>query len=78
MGRVTAVHARGWTERYTYDEAGRITLRQKPRLSKKPDTWRHTWDAPGWPAPHNARRRHPLYVCRQRPAHGLGSRARRP
>ncbi|MGH3311329.1 MAG: RHS repeat-associated core domain-containing protein [Streptomyces sp.] len=85
-GRVTAVHARGWTERYAYDEtgnqthatwptthatpeaignrayagtrithagavryehdqAGRITLRQKTGLSKKPDTWRYTWDA---------------------------------
>ncbi|UNS98430.1 DUF6531 domain-containing protein [Streptomyces tubbatahanensis] len=85
VGRVTAVHARGWTERYAYDEAGnqteatwpathaapeaigprtyegtritsagkvryehddagRITLRQKARLSKKPDTWRYTWD----------------------------------
>ncbi|MBO8188174.1 putative T7SS-secreted protein [Streptomyces spirodelae] len=86
IGRVTAVHARGWTERYAYDEAGnqteaswptthasaeaigprtyegtritsagkvryehdeagRITVRQKSRLSKKPDTWRYTWDA---------------------------------
>ncbi|WP_431983342.1 putative T7SS-secreted protein [Streptomyces qinglanensis] len=86
IGRVTAVHARGWTERYAYDEAGnqteanwpathaspeaigprtyagtairaagkvryehdaagRTTLRQKTRLSKKPDTWRYTWDA---------------------------------
>ncbi|WP_369206047.1 putative T7SS-secreted protein [Streptomyces sp. PU-14G] len=86
VGRVTAVHARGWTERYAYDEAGnqteatwptthaapeaigprtyegtritsagkvryehddagRITLRQKARLSKKPDTWRYAWDA---------------------------------
>ncbi|WP_371548858.1 DUF6531 domain-containing protein [Streptomyces sp. NBC_00554] len=85
-GRVTTVHARGWTERYAYDEAGnqtdaswpatqpgheatgprdyvgtrlvragnvryehdaagRITLRQKTRLSRKPDTWRYTWDA---------------------------------
>ncbi|MEU6987677.1 putative T7SS-secreted protein [Streptomyces sp. NPDC046324] len=85
-GRVTAVHARGWTERYAYDEAGnqteadwpsthpahsatgtrayqgtrithagavryehdgqgRIVLRQKTRLSRKPDTWRYTWDA---------------------------------
>ncbi|WP_326807173.1 DUF6531 domain-containing protein [Streptomyces sp. NBC_01775] len=84
-GRVTAIHARGWTEQYAYDEAGnqteatwptthaspeaigprtyegtaiksagkvryehddagRITLRQKTRLSKKPDTWRYTWD----------------------------------
>ncbi|MFF3955109.1 putative T7SS-secreted protein [Streptomyces sp. NPDC001890] len=85
-GRVTAVQARGWTERYAYDEVGnqteaswpekhpsreatgcrsysgttitragnvryehdalgRITLRQKARLSRKPDTWRYEWDA---------------------------------
>ncbi|KAK1178968.1 DUF6531 domain-containing protein [Streptomyces sp. NBS 14/10] len=85
-GRVTAVHAAGWTETYAYDEAGnqtqaawptdhpsqdatgpraytgtritragniryehdgagRLTLRQKIRLSKKPDTWHYTWDA---------------------------------
>ncbi|MFJ9863701.1 putative T7SS-secreted protein [Streptomyces sp. NPDC101165] len=85
-GRVTAVHAAGWTERYAYDEAGnqtqaswpanhpgqeavgprtytgtritragnvryehdalgRITLRQKTRLSRKPDTWCYEWDA---------------------------------
>ncbi|GAA2358805.1 putative T7SS-secreted protein [Streptomyces cuspidosporus] len=31
--------------RYEYDDAGRLTLRQKARLSKKPDTWRYTWDA---------------------------------
>ncbi|MEU8985196.1 putative T7SS-secreted protein [Streptomyces sp. NPDC048558] len=31
--------------RYKHDEAGRITLRQKTRLSRKPDTWRYTWDA---------------------------------
>ncbi|MEU3414356.1 putative T7SS-secreted protein [Streptomyces sp. NPDC006658] len=84
-GRVTAVHAAGWTERYAYDEAGnqtqaswptthpgaeatgpraytgtritragnvryehdalgRITLRQKTRLSRKPDTWHYEWD----------------------------------
>ncbi|GGS28620.1 type IV secretion protein Rhs [Streptomyces humidus] len=84
-GRVTAVHAQGWTERYAYDDAGnqtsaswpsrhpgseatgpraytgttitragdvrfehdalgRVTLRQKTRLSRKPDTWRYTWD----------------------------------
>jgi RHS repeat-associated protein len=84
-GRVTAVHARGWTESYAYDAAGnqasaswpsghpgaeatgertysgtsiaraggtrfehdalgRVTLRQKTRLSRKPDTWRYTWD----------------------------------
>ncbi|MFE2750211.1 polymorphic toxin type 30 domain-containing protein [Streptomyces scopuliridis] len=85
-GRVTAVHAANWTERYAYDEAGnqtaaswptdhpggeatglrsyvgtritragniryehdalgRITLRKKTRLSRKPDTWRYEWDA---------------------------------
>ncbi|GGS78767.1 putative T7SS-secreted protein [Streptomyces cinerochromogenes] len=84
-GRVTAVHAADWTERYAYDEAGnqteafwarshpgheatgprtytgtritragnvryehdalgRITLRQKTRLSRKPDIWRYEWD----------------------------------
>ncbi|WP_420715727.1 RHS repeat domain-containing protein [Streptomyces sp. SBT349] len=31
--------------RYAYDAAGRTVLRQKSRLSKKPDTWRYTWDA---------------------------------
>ncbi|MET9536049.1 putative T7SS-secreted protein [Streptomyces sp. NPDC006553] len=86
VGRVTAVHARGWTEQYAYDKAGnqteaswptthpsqsatgtrvyqgtrivsaggvryehdgqgRIVLRQKTRLSRKPDTWRYEWDA---------------------------------
>lgn len=85
-GRVTAVYAAGWTERYAYDEAGnqtdaswpsthagqeaagtrdyigttitragrihyehdalgRVTLRQRTRLSRKPDTWRYEWDA---------------------------------
>ncbi|MEU8028175.1 putative T7SS-secreted protein [Streptomyces sp. NPDC049099] len=84
-GRVTAVHAANWTERYAYDEAGnqtqaswptdhpggeatgprsyvgtritragsvryehdalgRVTLRQKTRLSRKPDTWHYEWD----------------------------------
>lgn len=84
-GRVTAVQAKGWTERYAYDDAGnqtsaswpsghpgseatgpraytgttitragnvrfehdalgRVALRQKARLSRKPDTWRYTWD----------------------------------
>ncbi|MFJ8675470.1 DUF6531 domain-containing protein [Streptomyces sp. NPDC093589] len=33
--------------RYEYDAAGRVVLRQKRRLSKKPDTWRYTWDAEG-------------------------------
>ncbi|MFE2494445.1 DUF6531 domain-containing protein [Streptomyces scopuliridis] len=85
-GRVTAVDAEDWTERYAYDEAsnqtsaqwpptqpgseavgirtytgtritragsiryehdaqGRIVLRQKSRLARKPDTWRYEWDA---------------------------------
>lgn len=30
--------------RCEYDAAGRTTVRQKTRLSKKPDTWRYTWD----------------------------------
>ncbi|MFD9564163.1 putative T7SS-secreted protein [Streptomyces sp. NPDC059994] len=85
-GRVTAVHAQDWTERYAYDEAGnqteaswptthpgqeatgtrayagtritraggvryehdaqgRVVLRRRTRLSRKPDTWRYAWDA---------------------------------
>ncbi|WP_255953081.1 putative T7SS-secreted protein [Streptomyces odontomachi] len=84
-GRVTAVHAANWSERYAYDEAGnqtqatwpekhpgheargprtyagtritragdvhyehdaagRITLRRKTRLSRKPDVWHYEWD----------------------------------
>ncbi|MGD6745398.1 DUF6531 domain-containing protein [Streptomyces sp. BH106] len=31
--------------RYEYDDAGRMVLRQKRRLSKKPGTWRYEWDA---------------------------------
>ncbi|MFD5501316.1 polymorphic toxin type 30 domain-containing protein, partial [Streptomyces sp. NPDC127061] len=31
--------------RYEHDALGRITLRQKTRLSSKPDTWRYAWDA---------------------------------
>ncbi|MDX3231404.1 putative T7SS-secreted protein [Streptomyces sp. ME19-01-6] len=31
--------------RYEHDTAGRLTLRQKTRLSAKPDTWRYNWDA---------------------------------
>lgn len=36
-------HAGG--TRYEYDAAGRTIRRQKTRLSRKPDTWRYTWDA---------------------------------
>ncbi|MFF1357691.1 DUF6531 domain-containing protein [Streptomyces sp. NPDC058297] len=31
--------------RYEHDTLGRVTLRQKTRLSRKPDTWRYEWDA---------------------------------
>ncbi|MER7174528.1 putative T7SS-secreted protein [Streptomyces mesophilus] len=31
--------------RYEHDPLGRVVLRQKPRLSRKPDTWRYEWDA---------------------------------
>lgn len=31
--------------RYEHDHGGRITLRQKTRLSRKADTWRYAWDA---------------------------------
>jgi RHS repeat-associated protein len=31
--------------RYEHDDAGRLTLRQKARLSQKPDTWRFVYDA---------------------------------
>ncbi|MFJ4910999.1 putative T7SS-secreted protein [Streptomyces sp. NPDC088726] len=85
VGRVTAVQAANWTERYSYDAAGnqtecswpashpeqesagertysgtritgagrvryehdalgRVILRQKVRLSRKPDNWRYEWD----------------------------------
>jgi RHS repeat-associated protein len=30
--------------RYEHDAAGRVTLRQHARLSRKPDTWRYEWD----------------------------------
>ncbi|MGW2009872.1 putative T7SS-secreted protein [Streptomyces nigrescens] len=31
--------------RYEHDSLGRVILRQKNRLSRKPDTWRYTWNA---------------------------------
>ncbi|WP_371528952.1 DUF6531 domain-containing protein [Streptomyces sp. NBC_01283] len=31
--------------RYEYDALGRVTLRQRTRLSRRPDTWRYAWDA---------------------------------
>ncbi|MCX4734896.1 putative T7SS-secreted protein [Streptomyces sp. NBC_01363] len=36
---------RAGTVRYEHDALGRITLRQKIRLSRKPETWRYEWDA---------------------------------
>ncbi|WP_445396229.1 putative T7SS-secreted protein [Streptomyces sp. LE64] len=30
--------------RYEHDALGRVTLRQKTRLSRKPDTWHYQWD----------------------------------
>ncbi|MCX4750555.1 DUF6531 domain-containing protein [Kitasatospora sp. NBC_01287] len=31
--------------RYEYDAQGRVTLRQRVNLSRKPDNWHYTWDA---------------------------------
>ena len=31
--------------RYRYDRAGRVVMRQRVRISRKPDTWRYEWDA---------------------------------
>lgn len=31
--------------RYEHDALGRVTLRQKTRVSRKPDTWHYTWNA---------------------------------
>ncbi|WP_347728008.1 RHS repeat-associated core domain-containing protein [Streptomyces sp. CAU 1734] len=39
------VITRAGSIRYEHDGLGRVTLRQKTRLSRKPDTWRYTWDA---------------------------------
>ncbi|MFI7384681.1 putative T7SS-secreted protein [Streptomyces sp. NPDC049813] len=36
---------RAGSVRYEHDALGRVTLRQKTRLSRKPDTWRYAWDA---------------------------------
>lgn len=30
--------------RYEHDKQGRVVLRQRTRLSRKPDTWRYVWD----------------------------------
>ncbi|WP_435156043.1 DUF6531 domain-containing protein [Amycolatopsis sacchari] len=31
--------------RYQHDAQGRVVVRQRKRLSRKPDTWHYTWDA---------------------------------
>jgi YD repeat-containing protein len=31
--------------RYRHDRQGRVTQRQRTRISRKPDTWRYEWDA---------------------------------
>ncbi|MEE1756382.1 RHS repeat-associated core domain-containing protein [Streptomyces sp. SP18CS02] len=36
---------RAGSVRYEHDAQGRVVLRQKTRLSRKPDTWRYGWDA---------------------------------
>lgn len=44
-GHLTGVHDHAAGPRtFDLDLAGRVTLRQKTRLSRKPDTWRYTWD----------------------------------
>jgi RHS repeat-associated protein len=35
---------RSGSVRYQHDRRGRITLRQRARISRKPDTWRYEWD----------------------------------
>ncbi|MFF5160042.1 DUF6531 domain-containing protein [Streptomyces sp. NPDC000348] len=35
---------RAGSVRYEYDTLGRVVLRRKTRLSRKPDTWRYEWD----------------------------------
>ncbi|MFD7913900.1 putative T7SS-secreted protein [Streptomyces sp. NPDC059752] len=125
-GRVTAVDAVGWSERYAYDETGnqataswpqshpgadacgeraytgtritragavryehdergRVILRQRTRLSRKPDTWRYEWDAEDrlaalvtpdgtrWHYRHDALGRR---IAKQRMAAGAGSEVR--
>lgn len=37
--------ARAGSVHYEHDAQGRITLRRRTRLSRKPDTWRYAWDA---------------------------------
>ncbi|MFF1700489.1 DUF6531 domain-containing protein [Streptomyces sp. NPDC058252] len=36
---------RAGSVRYIYDAAGRVVVRRKTRISRKPDVWHYTWDA---------------------------------
>jgi RHS repeat-associated protein len=36
---------RAGSVRYRHDRQGRVTQRQRTRISRKPDTWRYEWDA---------------------------------
>ncbi|WP_165987529.1 RHS repeat-associated core domain-containing protein [Streptomyces sp. YIM 98790] len=36
---------RAGSTRYVHDAAGRTVMRQRVRLSRKPETWRYTWDS---------------------------------
>jgi RHS repeat-associated protein len=36
---------RAGSVRYGYDAQGRLVLRQRKRLSRKPDTWQYSWDS---------------------------------
>ncbi|GGT77700.1 putative T7SS-secreted protein [Streptomyces althioticus] len=38
---------RAGSVRYAHDPLGRVTLRQRTRLSRKADTWRYTWNTEG-------------------------------
>ncbi|WP_318218143.1 putative T7SS-secreted protein [Streptomyces sp. SCL15-6] len=38
---------RAGSVRYEHDSLGRVILRRRTRLSRKPDTWRFTWDIEG-------------------------------
>ncbi|MQY13444.1 hypothetical protein SRB5_35920 [Streptomyces sp. RB5] len=40
---------RAGANRYTHDQAGRLTTRTKTRLSRKPDTWHYTYNADSEP-----------------------------
>lgn len=44
----TGTHlTRAGSVHYEHDAQGRITLRRRTRLSRKPDVWRYEWDAEG-------------------------------